>query len=152
MSYTSKKRDKKKKGSSLSTIIIFIILVVVLVVIAKKTSVLSVLGWVEEPTETKQKKAKRPEKESSEPVISEFERRQAEARERAKQLEEQRIAQEKAHQAELIKKENEEKAFRAWYKPSPECINKNSKWDISVKCGNEYMEAKRYFTEHGLAK
>lgn len=150
MGYAAKKKNKKKKGSPVAKVAIFLALLVGLIVAAKQTSVLSLLGLATETAETKPRKASHTEKPPSEPVISEFERKQAEARERAKQLEAQKAAQERAHQEELARKQIEEKAFRTWYKPSPECVNASGKWDVSVKCGNEYMEAKRRFIEQKL--
>lgn len=54
----------------------------------------------------------------------------------------------RSHEEDLARKKEEEAAFNAWYKPAPECVNKTGKWELSVKCGNDFIAAKKYFMEH----
>lgn len=154
MRYTSK-RTKAKKRSPVSMWLVWLVLLALGVAgFLKYEAILNALGLLDQPSTTVTYKRKHgtEEQPQEEAKMSEFERRQAEAQELARLRAEQLAAQEKAHQAELAKQASEDEAFRAWYKPSPECKNPSGNWKITVKCGNAYMDAKRHFLEQRFKK
>ena len=54
----------------------------------------------------------------------------------------------RSHQEDAFRNIAEEQAFMQWYKPAAECKNTGGNWKVTVKCGNDFLYARRYFIEH----
>jgi tryptophan 2,3-dioxygenase len=149
MGYQYKKPKPKKKAKS-SKLTLGIILVLLLAAAAKFTPLLSMLGitTVDLPANEQDAKAKK----KAFDLSALLEKQSAENKIKAERAAQQRAMEEadrqRNHQTEVERKKAIEEAFNAWYKPSEDCKNKSGKWEIVVRCGNEYIAAQKYFMEH----
>jgi tryptophan 2,3-dioxygenase len=149
MGYQYKKAKPKKKAKS-SKVVSVIILVLLLGVAAKFTPLLSMLGitTVDQPADEKDSKAKKKAFDLSAVLEKQSAANKIMAERAAQQRAIEEADRQRNHQAEVERKKAIDEAFNAWYKPSEDCKNKSGKWEIVVRCGNEYIAAQKYFMEH----
>jgi preprotein translocase subunit SecF len=155
MKYQNVKNKRQQKQPLSSKIAIAVMLAVVLAAVAKFTPVLKLVGLT---AEEKQAAGAVDLKLKRKDFAQDAMREQVEAQAKAKAEREavqkamEEADRQRSHSEEVIRKAAEEAAFSSWYKPPKECINKSGKWEVSVKCGNDYIEAKKKYMQEQQAK
>ena len=144
------KKSKSKTQLLSSKVAKGIMVAVAVAAVAKFTPLLSMLGITNRATAIGEMGLALKKKNFEADAMRE--RLEAEAKAQAEREATRRAMEEadmrRSHEEDLARKTAEEAAFNAWYKPALECQNKTGKWELSVKCGNDFIAAKKYFMEH----
>jgi hypothetical protein len=146
---TPKKAKKPLKFSTLA----WALAVVAVLAAAGAVAFTPVLGWLgiasREPSAAEKEGALQRQ---GFDLDSALEEQRAKDREKAEQQALRKAMEEadmqRSHQEDAFRNLAEEQSFREWYKPAAECKNTGGNWKVTVKCGNDFLYARRYFIEH----